>query len=445
MDSPAAQAILVLGMHRSGTSAVAGALRLLGATPPKHVLPAAPDNPSGFWEAMSILGANDWILSKGGAAWYDCLRFDANALDAQTRTTALTFIMLCMMTGSPDAPSAADQGPSALPADGPVAAGAACSRGVTGGVAGLRSPEAVAKSLAARDDRADSHLRRVVAAPYARCGIRHPRLPAPYSGLRRSSARLAGRVHTGRAARRGSPGRWICRRSRRRWVGSSMRGCAIPTRSGGRTSAGSIPFAVWLEEAYAALCDLARDADDQRTLQRLDHVRAAFGTWCRTHGHAWADAFASARCCGCRVVSRSRRVAPRSPGPFRTPRRRRSPRPVGTAGSGQRRPSRAMPAASRRSGPPSAAWRAGHHSRPNCAEWESLLRAIGSGAAALPRRLSHRCNQLRRRARCCARQARRAAPYRRSVASRRSARSCKARLRACGSPRTRSSRRDRRS
>src|SRR5208283_3774018 len=91
-------AILVLGMHRSGTSAVAGALSLLGAAPPARIIPAAPDNPSGFWESASILGTNDWILNQGAATWYECLGFDPNALDARTRATALTFVMLCMMS-----------------------------------------------------------------------------------------------------------------------------------------------------------------------------------------------------------------------------------------------------------------------------------------------------------------------------------------------------------
>jgi len=98
MNNQAAEAILVLGMHRSGTSAVAGAVRLLGAMLPAHTIPAGPDNPSGFWEAPSMLATNDWILKQGGATWYECLGFDANALDARTRTTALTFVMLSLMS-----------------------------------------------------------------------------------------------------------------------------------------------------------------------------------------------------------------------------------------------------------------------------------------------------------------------------------------------------------
>src|SRR5665213_4590235 len=96
MQSAGSDAILVLGMHRSGTSAVAGALSLLGATPPATMLPAAVDNPSGFWEATSLLGVNDWILNENGASWYDCLEFDADGFGARTRAIALTLVMLCM-------------------------------------------------------------------------------------------------------------------------------------------------------------------------------------------------------------------------------------------------------------------------------------------------------------------------------------------------------------
>jgi hypothetical protein len=54
---------------------------------------------------------------------------------------------------------------------------------------------------------------------------------------------------------------------------------------------GPLPFAVWLEETYAALRGLARDAADPRQLQRLDRVRADFPQWSRSHGRTWADAF----------------------------------------------------------------------------------------------------------------------------------------------------------
>jgi hypothetical protein len=89
-----AQVLLILGMHRSGTSAVAGVAHALGATAPAHLLPPAADNPSGYWESMPLIGVNDWILTQLGAAWYDCLSFDAGTLPSRTRAEALALIML---------------------------------------------------------------------------------------------------------------------------------------------------------------------------------------------------------------------------------------------------------------------------------------------------------------------------------------------------------------
>lgn len=64
-------ALVVLGMHRSGTSSVAGALSLLGATAPKTLMAAAPDNPRGFWESDVVMRLNDAMLAERGLVWSD--------------------------------------------------------------------------------------------------------------------------------------------------------------------------------------------------------------------------------------------------------------------------------------------------------------------------------------------------------------------------------------
>jgi hypothetical protein len=65
------KAFVVLGMHRSGTSSVAGVLALLGATPPKTLMGPADDNPKGFWESYAISELNDRILESFGSNWCD--------------------------------------------------------------------------------------------------------------------------------------------------------------------------------------------------------------------------------------------------------------------------------------------------------------------------------------------------------------------------------------
>jgi len=76
-------AIVVLGMHRSGTSSVAGALSLLGAASPRTLMPAAEDNPKGFWESQVLMAFNDTVLAEGGSTWRDWRPFDLPGIIAR--------------------------------------------------------------------------------------------------------------------------------------------------------------------------------------------------------------------------------------------------------------------------------------------------------------------------------------------------------------------------
>ncbi len=74
-------AALVLGMHRSGTSSISGALVRLGGKAPRHLMPATPDNPRGYWESTALMALNDEILAAGGSGWLDWRRFEMRRLD----------------------------------------------------------------------------------------------------------------------------------------------------------------------------------------------------------------------------------------------------------------------------------------------------------------------------------------------------------------------------
>ena len=65
----AASTILLLGMHRSGTSALVNFLSDLGLNGPKDPLPAAPDNPDGYGESLAIINANNALLNAHGGTW----------------------------------------------------------------------------------------------------------------------------------------------------------------------------------------------------------------------------------------------------------------------------------------------------------------------------------------------------------------------------------------
>jgi hypothetical protein len=63
--------VLVLGMHRSGTSALAGALEAMGFDlgPEDDVMPADIGNPEGYFELLSVVRANDDLLARFGGRW----------------------------------------------------------------------------------------------------------------------------------------------------------------------------------------------------------------------------------------------------------------------------------------------------------------------------------------------------------------------------------------
>lgn len=69
-------AIIVLGMHRSGTSSVAGTLALLGASAPMTLMPANDGNPKGYWESLPIQALNDRLFEAMKSNWHSWSNLD---------------------------------------------------------------------------------------------------------------------------------------------------------------------------------------------------------------------------------------------------------------------------------------------------------------------------------------------------------------------------------
>ncbi len=65
------QALLILGPHRSGTSALTRVLNLQGVHLGEDLLPAKFDNRRGYWEHWSIFDLHERLLSRAGSAWHD--------------------------------------------------------------------------------------------------------------------------------------------------------------------------------------------------------------------------------------------------------------------------------------------------------------------------------------------------------------------------------------
>lgn len=77
--------IIVLGMHRSGTSAVARLLNMMGAyfSPPDVAMQPDNANSKGYWEREDIRQINDQILDKLGMTWEKIAKFDNSLLASE--------------------------------------------------------------------------------------------------------------------------------------------------------------------------------------------------------------------------------------------------------------------------------------------------------------------------------------------------------------------------
>ncbi len=63
--------IMVLGMHRSGTSAITRALNAQGAILPQNLMPPGEDNPTGFFESLPVVEFNSHLMKECGLDWDD--------------------------------------------------------------------------------------------------------------------------------------------------------------------------------------------------------------------------------------------------------------------------------------------------------------------------------------------------------------------------------------
>ncbi|MEO6629808.1 MAG: sulfotransferase, partial [Aquihabitans sp.] len=83
--------LIVLGMHRSGTSGVTRLLNLAGAWfgPPGIATEANDENPKGFWERRDVREVCDGLLHGGGFDWYRLAGFSVDAIPAEVVTERL--------------------------------------------------------------------------------------------------------------------------------------------------------------------------------------------------------------------------------------------------------------------------------------------------------------------------------------------------------------------
>ncbi len=105
MSSPAPHLVHVLGMHRSGTSAVTRAVNLLGASLGEDLMaPRAEDNPRGYWEHREVERLQQIFLEQLGRNWDDVRRIPDETWEtaaAQDLTRALAGQMTAELSNQP--------------------------------------------------------------------------------------------------------------------------------------------------------------------------------------------------------------------------------------------------------------------------------------------------------------------------------------------------------
>jgi hypothetical protein len=146
------QIVFVLGMGRTGSSALTRLISLCGAQLPAELFGPDPSNPAGHWEPLAALQLNDAFLHGRGATWWDpTLRLqhpDAiSAADAEIMTGRIeSFLNAC-----PAAPVVVIKEPRIVALSALWLAAAKRSGFTIKAAIPVRHPDEVAASLAARD------------------------------------------------------------------------------------------------------------------------------------------------------------------------------------------------------------------------------------------------------------------------------------------------------
>jgi hypothetical protein len=180
------QAILVLGMHRSGTSALAGVAHALGAAAPKT--PPDPDrwNERGYFESALFFSLLDELLAAAGSRWDDWRPLDPTWLRSATAEIYRQKLAALVIAEFGDAPLIVIKDPRICRLV-PLVSAVVAELGFRAvAILPLRNPLEVAQSLQRRDQFAVSKslllwLRHVLDAEFDSRGLR--RYFLSYEGL----------------------------------------------------------------------------------------------------------------------------------------------------------------------------------------------------------------------------------------------------------------------
>jgi hypothetical protein len=266
--------IVVLGMHRSGTSCAAGTLVRLGAAAPQHLMEPNPGNERGFWESRVIVELNDAILAAGGSDWKDWRKFNPDAIDGGEADVLRVRAKAALAEEFGDVGLAVMKDPRMcrlMPFWRPMLDEAKWS---VRAVLPIRSPLEVAWSLNCRDGLRPAYgcllwLRHVLDAEAETRGVARAILDWPqFLGDRRGAL-----AEVGEQLGLVWP-RWDERALAEvdQFVSADLRRHRA-SEAQLRTHPAVCALA---RQTYAAMIELVRDPEDRRVLKKLDDLRASF-------------------------------------------------------------------------------------------------------------------------------------------------------------------------
>jgi hypothetical protein len=266
--------VVVLGMHRSGTSCAAGTLVRLGAAAPRHLMAPNAGNTRGFWESQVVVDLNDAILAAGGSDWKDWRRFDPEGIESVEAETLRARAKASLSEEFGHVGLAVIKDPRMcrlMPFWAPVFEEANWS---IRALLPIRSPLEVAWSLNCRDGLGPAYgcllwLRHVLDAEADTRGMARAVLDWPdfLSDRRRALRRMSEQLGL----------IWPRRLER---VLSEVDEFVSPDLRHQRASESDLKthpaVSDLARQTFAALIDLVRDPEDSRSLSKLDGLRAGF-------------------------------------------------------------------------------------------------------------------------------------------------------------------------
>ena len=104
-------AILVLGMHRSGTSALTWLLGEMGARLPDDAIASSEDNRKGYWESVGLVAADDALIRAAGSSWFDPRALDLSRVPPLLLAERLEPVRAAIVDGWGEAPLLAIKDP----------------------------------------------------------------------------------------------------------------------------------------------------------------------------------------------------------------------------------------------------------------------------------------------------------------------------------------------